>query len=127
MASILGGHPGTRAGRPKAPRIPPYPTCPWLPRIRRLDLQVPALERAGGMGVVVVLDEQRPGGVRRLLVAEPVQQAEALHRGEEPRKRSLQARRVDATWRVAVEDGEDPRAARRSRAVVVAVAANVVR
>src|SRR5262245_42255989 len=123
MASILGGGYGTRAGRPWRPASL---VCPWLPGVGRLDLEVPALEDAGGVGIVVVLDEQRPGRIRRLLVTQPVQQAEALHRREQPGERSLQAGRVDACRRVAVEDREDPGAARRAGPVVVAVPPDVV-
>src|SRR6476661_640191 len=134
MTSILGVI-RERNGAPEGAPFPiPLPTsaaatraAAGSPRVGRLDLQEPALERSRRVRVVIVLDQQRPGGVRRLLVPESVQEAEALDRSKEPRKRSLEAWRVDPSRRVAVEDRERPPAARRTGAVVVAVAADVVR
>src|SRR3954452_1251010 len=127
MTSILGGLPETKTGRPKAPRPPPLRATFLVPRVRRDDRHVPALQRSGRVRVVVILGEQRPPRVGRLLVPQTVEKVEALHRSEEAGERGLQYRRGDAGRRVAVERGERPTAARRAGAVVVAVTAHVVR
>src|SRR3954470_13379067 len=119
MASILGGLPETKTGRPKAPRPPPLRATLLVPRVRRDDRHVPALQRSGRVLVVLILGEQRRPRVGRLLVPQIVEKAESLHPSAEDGDRGLQSRRGGAGRRVAVERGERPAAARRAGAVVV--------
>src|ERR671910_923163 len=91
-----------------------------LLRVGRADRQLAAEHGARGVCAIVVLNQQGPGRVRRLLVPEPLQQVQAFLGRERPGERRRDPRCADQRRRVAVEQGELPRAAVEGPAVVVA-------